>query len=213
VAARFIGVVGFDTVAPGPSGCGKLPRVERLATRLDGPVVIAPAVHGDQRGFFMETFRADAWAEHGVDVDFVQDNHSRSRRGIVRGMHFQTTPGQAKLLRCARGSILDVLVDVRRGSPTFGEWEGFRLDDENVHQLFVPVGFAHGFCVLSDTADVVYKCSSYYDPATEAGIAYDDPDVGIEWPSDLDLEVSPRDRAAPRLAEVADALPFAWAPA
>lgn len=187
--------------------------MERLETRLDGPVLIAPVVHGDHRGFFLETFRADTWAEHGVDVDFVQDNHSRSRRGIVRGMHFQTTPGQAKLLRCARGAILDVLVDIRRGSPTFGEWEGFHLDDRNGHQLFVPIGFAHGFCVLSDTADVVYKCSSYYDPATESGIAFDDPDVAIEWPSDLELDVSQRDRDAPRLAEVADALPFAWAPA
>lgn len=187
--------------------------MERLETRLDGPVLLAPALHGDHRGFFMETFRADAWAEAGVDVAFVQDNHSRSRRGIVRGMHFQTTPGQAKLLRCARGAILDVLVDVRRGSPTFGGWEGYRLDDENGHQLFVPVGFAHGFCVLSEIADVVYKCSSYYDAATEAGIAYDDPEVGIEWPADLELDVSERDRTAPRLAEVAEALPFAWAPA
>ncbi len=186
--------------------------MERLATRLDGPVLLAPTVHGDHRGFFMETFRADVWAAHGVDVDFVQDNHSRSRRGIVRGMHFQTAPGQAKLLRCARGAILDVLVDVRRGSPTFGEWEGYELDDEGGRQLFVPVGFAHGFCVLSEIADVVYKCSSYYDPATEAGIAFDDPDVGIAWPADLELDVSRRDRTAPRLAEVADALPFTWAP-
>ncbi len=187
--------------------------MEPLATRLDGPVLLAPTVHGDHRGFFVETFRADAWAAQGVDVDFVQDNHSRSRRGIVRGMHFQTAPGQAKLLRCARGAILDVLVDVRRGSPTFGQWEGYELDDAGGRQLFVPVGFAHGFCVLSEIADVVYKCSSYYDAATEAGIAFDDPDVGIAWPQGLELEVSQRDRSAPRLAEVADALPFAWAPA
>ena len=183
--------------------------MERLSTRLQGPVLLAPVVHADARGFFLETFRADAWAGHGVEVDFVQDNHSRSRRGTLRGMHFQTRPGQAKLVRCARGEILDVIVDLRRGSPTFGDWEGHVLDDTSARQLFVPVGFAHGFCVLSEVADVVYKCSSYYDGATEAGIAYDDPDVGIEWPAG-GLTVSDRDRGAPTLAEVADTLPFAY---
>lgn len=179
-----------------------------LPTRLDGPVLLEPAVHGDHRGFFAETFRADAWAAAGVNTPFVQDNHSRSVRGTVRGIHFQTVPGQAKLIRCARGAIFDVVVDLRRGSPTFGQWEGFVLDDESMRQLFVPVGFGHGFCVLSDVADVTYKCSSYYDPATEAGIAYDDPDVGIEWPTDVDPIVSERDATAPRLAEIADQLPF-----
>ena len=124
-------------------------------------------------------------------------------------MHFQTEPGQAKLVRCARGRILDVAVDIRRGSPTFGRWEAFELDDEALRQVFVPVGFAHGFCVLSDVADVVYKLSSYYDPTSESGIAYDDPDVGIAWP-DLELLVSERDADAPRLADVAEELPFAW---
>jgi dTDP-4-dehydrorhamnose 3,5-epimerase len=175
--------------------------------RIDGPIVISPTVHADDRGFFVETFRASVWREAGVDVEFVQDNQSRSRRGTLRGMHFQTSPGQAKLLRCARGRILDVVVDLRRASPTFGQWEGVTLDDESMRQLFVPVGFAHGFCVLSDEADVVYKCSAYFDPATEASVAYDDPDVGIEWP-DLELIVSERDRTAPRLAEIADSLPF-----
>jgi dTDP-4-dehydrorhamnose 3,5-epimerase len=179
-----------------------------LPTRLQGVLVLAPDVHGDDRGFFAETFRANVWEELGVDVDFVQDNHSRSRRGTLRGMHFQTHPGQAKLVRCARGSVLDVVVDLRRGSDTFGQWEGHELDDATLRQLWVPVGFAHGFCVLSEEADVVYKCSSYYDPATEAGIAYDDPGVGIVWP-DLELTVSERDRTAPRLADVADTLPFA----
>jgi dTDP-4-dehydrorhamnose 3,5-epimerase len=183
--------------------------VERLKTRLDGPILLAPDVRSDDRGFFLETFRADAWARAGVDVEFVQDNHSRSGRGTLRGMHFQTRPGQAKLIRCARGEILDVIVDLRRGSPTFGEWEAHALDDASARQLFVPVGFAHGFCVLSEVADVVYKCSSYYDGATEAELAYDDPEVGIEWPQ-LDLIVSQRDRAAPRLAEIADSLPFAY---
>ena len=126
-------------------------------------------MHGDARGFFMETYRADAWAAEGVPTGFVQDNHSRSRRGTLRGLHFQTHPGQGKLVRCARGRVLDVVVDLRRGSPTFGEWEGFELDDEAGHQLFIPVGFGHGFCVLSETADFVYKCTAYYDAATERG--------------------------------------------
>jgi dTDP-4-dehydrorhamnose 3,5-epimerase len=181
--------------------------MERLPTTLDGLVLLEPTVHGDERGFFVETFRETAWAQAGVDAGFVQDNQSRSRRGTLRGMHFQTTPGQAKLVRCARGAILDVAVDLRRGSPTFGQWEAVELDDVAMRQLFVPVGFAHGFCVLSDVADVAYKCSAYFDPATEAGIAYDDPDVGIRWP-DLDLIVSDRDRTAPRLADIAGELPF-----
>jgi dTDP-4-dehydrorhamnose 3,5-epimerase len=178
-----------------------------LPTSLDGVLLLEPAVHGDERGFFVETFRANVWGELGIDVEFVQDNHSRSRRGTLRGMHFQTDPGQAKLVRCARGQILDVVVDLRRDSDTFGRWDGHELDDANLRQLWVPVGFAHGFCVLSEEADVVYKCSSYYDPATEAGIAYDDPDVGIAWP-DLELLVSERDRSAPRLADVAESLTF-----
>ena len=181
--------------------------MERLPTKLDGLVLLAPTVHGDERGFFVETFRADTWAAEGVPTDFVQDNHSRSRRGTVRGIHFQTSPGQGKLVRVARGRVLDVVVDLRRGSPTFGEWESHELDDERGRQLYVPVGFGHGFCVLSDVADFVYKVTSYFDPATEQGFRYDDPDVGIEWP-DLELIYSERDRTAPRLAEIADALPF-----
>jgi dTDP-4-dehydrorhamnose 3,5-epimerase len=184
--------------------------MERLPTRLDGPVLLAPTVHGDVRGFFLETWREDAWAEHGVPSDFVQDNHSRSRRGTVRGIHFQTHPGQGKLVRAARGKVLDVVVDLRRGSPTFGQWEAFELDDEHGHQLYVPVGFGHGFCVLSETADFVYKCTNYYDPATEAGFKFDDPDVGIEWPRDVELLFSQRDADAPRLAEIADSLPFRY---
>jgi len=176
--------------------------MERLPTELEGLVRLAPAVHRDERGFFVETFRAEKWAAHGVEVPFVQDNQSRSRRGTLRGMHFQTLPGQAKLVRCARGAVLDVVVDIRRSSPTFGRWEAHRLGEEQMHQLFVPVGFAHGFCVLSEEADVLYRCSSYYDPATERGFAYDDPAVGIEWPRDLELTVSARDRGAPALREL-----------
>ncbi len=182
--------------------------MRRLPTRLDGLVLLEPVVHGDERGFFVETWREDTWTAHGVPADFVQDNHSRSGRGTVRGIHFQTHPGQGKLVRCARGSVLDVVVDLRRGSPTFGHWESVELDDEQALQLWIPIGFGHGFCVLSETADVVYKVTSYYDPATESGIRFDDPDVGIEWPTDIELLYSQRDRDAPCLAEVADSLPF-----
>jgi len=173
--------------------------VESIRTRLEGPLLLKPQVHGDARGFFVETYRRSAYAEAGIDIEFVQDNHSRSRRGIVRGMHFQ--PGQAKLVRCARGAILDVLVDIRPGSPTFGEWEAYELSDTDGAQLYCPDGFAHGFCVTSEDADVVYKVSTYYDPGTESGFRYDDPDVGIEWP-EIELTPSKRDAEAPTLADL-----------
>lgn len=176
-----------------------------LDSRLDGPLLLEPVVHGDERGFFQETFRQNVFAALGISDQFVQDNHSRSRRGIVRGMHFQ--PGMAKLVRCVRGEIFDVVVDLRRSSPTFGEWEGFKLDDVSHHQVYCPDGFAHGFCVVSAVADVVYKTSDYYRPDLEAGFAYDDPAVGIAWPQ-IELTPSPRDARAPRLAEIADGLPF-----
>lgn len=179
----------------------------RLDTKLDGVVLIEPEVHGDSRGFMVETFRRDAWAELGIEVEFVQHNHSRSVKDTLRGLHFQTEPGQAKLVRCPRGSIFDVAVDLRRDSPTYGKWEGQVLDDEAHRQLFVPAGFAHGFAVLSETADVAYLLSSTYDPATEAGIAWDDPEVGVEWPV-ADPLLSDRDKSAPALAEVAETLPF-----
>ena len=181
--------------------------MKALETRLEGPVLIEPVVHGDERGFFQETYRRGAYAELGVPDEFVQDNHSRSGHGIVRGMHFQVGDGMAKLVRCARGAIVDVLVDLRRGSPTFGEWEAFVLDDERHHQLYCPIGFAHGFCVTGEGADVIYKCSSYYDGEIERGIAYDDPDVGIDWP-DVELIPSERDSNAPRLSEIEAELPF-----
>jgi dTDP-4-dehydrorhamnose 3,5-epimerase len=177
-----------------------------LATRLPDPILVEPIVYGDDRGFFQETYRRDVFAELGIHDEFVQDNHSRSRRGIVRGMHFQ--PGMAKLVRCVRGAIFDVLVDIRPKSATFGQWEGFELSDSNRYQLYCPDGFAHGFCVLSDVADVVYKTSDYYDSHVEGGFAYDDPEVGIEWPADLELIASPRDASAPPLSELAERLPF-----
>ena len=182
--------------------------MERLETRLEGPILVKPLIHGDHRGFFHETYRRNVYEELGIEDEFVQDNHSRSKHGIVRGMHYQ--PGMAKLVRCARGSILDVVVDLRRGSPAFGEWEAFELNDENLHQLYVPDGFGHGFCVLSETADVIYKCATYFVEENEGGIAYDDPDVGIEWPEGIELIPSERDSTAPRLRDVQDELPFTY---
>ena len=180
---------------------------KRVDTMLDGLVVIEPDVFGDDRGFLVETYRSDLWHELGVDVDFVQHNHSRSLRGTLRGLHFQTEPGQAKLVRCSSGRIFDVAVDLRRDSPTFGQWEGHELDDQAHRQLLVPIGFGHGFCVLSDEADVDYQLSSYYDPTTESSIAWDDPEIGVEWPIDEPL-LSERDKSAPTLAAVRDQLPF-----
>jgi dTDP-4-dehydrorhamnose 3,5-epimerase len=180
-------------------------------TQLNGPLLLQPAVHGDARGFFCETYRRNVLSELGIDEEMVQDNHSRSDRGIVRGMHFQIGAGAAKLIRCARGTILDVVVDIRRGSPTFGRWEAFELSDENMHIVYCPVGFAHGFCVISEQADVIYKQSNYYAAETERGFKYDDPDVGIRWPLPADqLVVSERDATAPLLREIASELPFEY---
>jgi dTDP-4-dehydrorhamnose 3,5-epimerase len=177
--------------------------MRRLETRLEGPALLKPDVHGDARGFFVETARVNTLAGLGVTDEFVQDNQSRSGYGVLRGMHFQ--PGMAKLVRCARGRIFDVVVDIRLGSPTFGRWESFELNDENHHQLYSPDGFAHGFCVLSDVADVVYRCSAYYDPARESGFRFDDPEVGIDWPG-IELQTSERDAHAPLLSELRELL-------
>ena len=174
-------------------------------------MLLAPIVIGDERGFFCETYRASAFAELGIAEAMLQDNHSRSDHGIVRGMHFQIGRGIAKLVRCGRGTIYDVVVDIRPGSPTFGEWEGFELSDQNMRILYCPIGFAHGFCVLSDVADVLYKQTGYYSPDVERGIAYDDPEVGIEWPLPLEsLRPSERDATAPRLSELAAELPWRY---
>ncbi|MBO9534576.1 MAG: dTDP-4-dehydrorhamnose 3,5-epimerase [Solirubrobacteraceae bacterium] len=177
---------------------------------IPGALVVRPDVFGDERGFFCETYREPSWAEHGIPTTWAQDNHSRSSRGVLRGMHFAIGEGQAKLIRCARGRILDVIVDLRAGSPTYGQSASTELSDENMHQMYVPIGCAHGFVVLSDVADVVYKCSTVYDPAVERGIAYDDPAIGIEWPDVSPLIVSERDRTAPTLASVAGQLPFRY---
>ena len=172
-------------------------------------MLIAPRVFGDDRGFFSETYRRSRFAELGIPEEMVQDNHSRSARGIVRGMHFQIGDGAAKLVRCGRGAIFDVVVDLRKGSPTFGEWEAFDLTEDNGRMVYCPIGFAHGFCVLSDVADVIYKQSNYYAGETERGISYRDPEVGIEWPLAAgELQPSERDATAPTLSEIAAELPF-----
>jgi dTDP-4-dehydrorhamnose 3,5-epimerase len=180
---------------------------------MNGPVLVEPVVHGDERGFFVETFRKSELPDLGLHdgLEFIQENHSRSRRGVLRGMHVQIGSGMAKLVRCARGAILDVIVDVRRGSPSQGGWEAFELTDANHHQLLVPVGFAHGFCVTSDVADVIYKQTAYYDPELERGIAYNDPDVGISWPiAREEMIVSDRDAKAPLLRDIAPQLDFGY---
>ena len=169
-------------------------------TRLPGVLVVEPRVFGDDRGFFLERFHAERYAEAGIDAAFVQDNHSRSERGVVRGLHFQRRHPQGKLVEVARGRVWDVVVDLRRGSPTFGAWQGYELSDETHRQLWVPPGFAHGFAVLSDTADVLYKCTDVYRPDDEGGVAWDDPEIGIAWP-DLDpVRLSEKDRALPALS-------------
>ena len=186
-------------------------RFQPLDTKIDGPLLIQPKVIGDERGFFCETYRRNEFMQLGIEEEMVQDNHSRSGKGIVRGMHFQIGRGAAKLVRCARGAIFDAVVDLRRGSPTFGRWEGFELTDENMRSVYVPAGFAHGFCVTSDVADVLYKQDRYYSDATERGIKYDDAQVGIAWPLPVsELKPSQRDATAPTLAEVADDLPFVY---
>jgi dTDP-4-dehydrorhamnose 3,5-epimerase len=185
--------------------------MRRLENRLDGPILLEPKVFGDERGFFAETYRRTLFTEQGIAEEMVQDNHSRSTAKIVRGMHFQVGAGAAKLVRCGRGAIYDVVVDLRKGSPSYGQWEGFELTDENFHTLYCPIGFAHGFCVLSDVADVFYKQSNYYSSDNERGISYRDPDVGIEWPIPVeDLIPSERDANAPTLAELAPELPFTY---
>ena len=175
--------------------------MKRLPTQIDDLVLIEPDVHGDERGFFVEAFRRSWMDELGIQIEFVQENQSRSTGPVLRGIHMQR--GQAKLVRCTRGRIWDVAVDLRPDSPSYRRWEGHELDDATHHQLLVPDGFGHGFCVLSDEADVAYQLSAYYDPESERAVAWDDPEIGIEWPIS-DPTLSERDRAAPRLAELDD---------
>lgn len=172
-------------------------------TKLDGCVIIEPKVYGDHRGFFKETFQADRYKDAGLDLAFVQDNHSRSTQGVLRGLHFQKTKPQGKLVSCSQGEVFDVAVDLRLGSPTYGQWAGVILTGENHIQFYVPPGFAHGFVVLSETADFQYKCTDYYDPSDEGGLIWNDPDVGIEWPlGAIEPKLSDKDMALPKLKEL-----------
>lgn len=172
-----------------------------IPTELPGVVIIEPRVFKDQRGFFLETFQQERYATAGINRTFVQDNLSFSGKGTCRGLHFQLRHPQAKLVQVISGAIYDVAIDIRRGSPTFGRWHGVLLNEENRRQLFIPEGFAHGFCVLSDTAYFSYKCSEYYRPDDEGGIFYADPGIGINWPLD-DMVLSEKDGRYPRLNEI-----------
>lgn len=172
-----------------------------VETELPGVVLVEPTVHRDHRGFFLETYHREKYARGGIDAVFVQDNHSRSTRGILRGLHAQGRRPQGKLVRAVEGAVFDVAVDVRRGSRTFAGWVGVELTAESFQQLWVPPGFAHGFCVLSEAAQVEYKCTELYDPQDELTIAWDDPEIGIRWPVEGPI-LSPKDAAAPRLADV-----------
>ncbi|MBM3984099.1 MAG: dTDP-4-dehydrorhamnose 3,5-epimerase [Planctomycetes bacterium] len=174
-------------------------------TALPGVLVVEPVVHRDARGFFLETFHAQKFREGGIDAAFVQDNHSASQRGTLRGLHAQWRRPQGKLVRVLFGEIFDVAVDARRGSPTFGRWVGVNLSHDNFRQLWVPAGFLHGFCVLSERAEVEYKCTELYDPGGELGVAWNDPDIGIKWPI-AEPALSAKDAAAPRLADVGERL-------
>lgn len=164
-------------------------------------MLVEPDVFGDARGFFQETFHAAKYAAAGIPGPFIQDNFSFSRRGVLRGMHFQLKNPQGKLVFVARGEVFDVAVDARRSSPTFGKWVGRTLNDQNHHQMWVPPGFAHGFCVLSEEVEFMYKCTQLYDAADERGIAWDDPDLGIAWPV-ADVSLSARDQKLPRLRDL-----------
>ena len=171
-------------------------------SKLKGCVVIEPRIFGDERGFFLETFQAVRYEqEAGIDLPFVQDNHSRSARGVLRGLHFQKTKPQGKLVRVVRGEVYDVAVDIRKGSATFGQWEGVILSEDNKKQFWVPPGFAHGFVVLSATADFEYKCTDYYDPSDEGSILWSDPDLDIPWPI-ANPVLSAKDESAKRLVDL-----------
>jgi dTDP-4-dehydrorhamnose 3,5-epimerase len=173
-----------------------------IDTGIEGLLLLEPKVFGDARGFFMESYNARTFREAtGLDVQFVQDNHSRSQRGVLRGLHYQVTQAQGKLVRVTQGRVFDVAVDLRRHSATFGQWYGVELSGENHRQFWVPQGFAHGFCVMSDSADFLYKTTDYYAPEHERSLAWNDPDVGVAWPLDGEPLLSPKDIAGKPLAQ------------
>lgn len=175
--------------------------MEFVDTTLPGVKLIRPKVYADPRGYFMETYNARAFAAGGIPAPFVQDNHSRSVKGVLRGLHYQYPNWQGKLVRAVHGAVFDVAVDIRRDSPHFGRWYGTILSDENRHQLYIPPGFAHGFCVLSEFTDVVYKCTALYEPAQDCCILWNDPDIGIDWPLTEPL-LSDKDARGVRLQDV-----------
>ncbi|GGE03486.1 dTDP-4-dehydrorhamnose 3,5-epimerase [Polymorphobacter glacialis] len=171
-------------------------------TTLPGVMLIEPRVFGDDRGFFLESWNARSFADAGLDLTFVQDNHSRSAQGVLRGLHYQLANPQGKLVRVTSGAVFDVAVDVRRSSPNFGQWVGYELSDTNKRMLWVPPGFAHGFVVISKTADFLYKCTQLYDPSDDRGVRWDDPAIGIDWPAGgLPPTLSAKDATAPLLAD------------
>ena len=176
-----------------------------VPTDIPGILIVEPAVHVDGRGFFLETYHADRYREHGIDGPFVQDNHSKSFGGTLRGLHMQLRRPQGKLVRVVNGEIFDAAVDVRPGSATFGRWVGVTLSADNFRQLYIPPGFAHGFCVMSPIAEVEYKCTTVYDRSDEIGIAWNDPALAIRWPIDLPT-LSARDQQLPQLADILDQL-------
>lgn len=175
-----------------------------IDTKIEGVKIIEPKVFGDSRGFFLESFSQKRYQEMlNIDLDFVQDNHSRSSKGVLRGLHFQQSNPQGKLVRVVRGEVFDVAVDVRPGSPTFGQWEAVLLSEENKKQFWIPPGLAHGFVVLSDIADFEYKCTTYYDPSSEFSLLWNDPQVGIEWPEiDVEFKLSEKDKVGKLLSEL-----------
>lgn len=174
-----------------------------IACDIEGPVIIEPKVFGDARGFFFESWNAASFAAAGLDLAFIQDNHSRSQKGVLRGMHFQNPGPQGKLVRVVHGAVFDVAVDLRASSPTFGKWTGVTLSAENRRMFWVPEGFAHGFLTLEDDTDFLYKCTAPYAPQHECSLAWDDPAVGIEWPLDgIELKLSAKDAAGLPLAQV-----------
>lgn len=181
--------------------------LEIETTTLPDVLLVKPQVHGDDRGFFVESYHAEKYAALGLGATFVQDNHSKSKRGTLRGLHGQDRKPQGKLVRCSAGEIFDVAVDTRVGSPTFGHWVGFRLTSENHHQLYIPPVYLHGFYVLSETAEVQYKCTDVYDADHQLTVAWNDPDIGIDWPLDGEPLLSAKDASAPSFAEVRDRLP------
>ena len=173
-----------------------------VKTKLSGVLVIEPAVFGDERGFFLETFQLKRYQEHlGENIQFVQDNHSRSPRGVLRGLHFQKTKPQGKLVRVVTGEVYDVAVDINPHSSTYGQYEGVVLSAKNKKQFWVPPGYAHGFLVLSDSADFEYKCTDYYDPADEGGVIWNDPEINIPWPL-TDVQLSDKDTVLPFLKDI-----------